>query len=231
MTDGINKKLVELCAWFNDLDTNAQINVLEYLLDKTDKLLLTEEDINTLRSFLTEVVSTILAKRNNREEIYTELHKAGLNRIFIDGLIDYCQSLAAPFMDALIISEMELSNLENLCNFILEKIILYQEFEETPFDEFVRSIGFENDEESAQRALRFVKSHYLDYCNRKYSLSTIEKHLLERYNIPKDSVNTILSPLKQRTTELHMAHLLNQVNKVLGQLSNLSCTANEDITD
>jgi hypothetical protein len=222
-----NTEFKVLFDWFNSLDSNTQINILEYLHDKTDELYISDEDRLFLNDLVNGIKSLIIDYEDDEEIVITNLIENGLDKIFAKGFYSFCKELAAPHLDAKIVKKMSKANIDKLCSFVLNHMILYKDYEDTPFEDFMRLIG-QKYEEPARRAIRFTRSHYKDVGNRKYSLETLANKLTNVFKFPKEKVNAIITPLKENLAEIHQAILLNQVNNLILQISSLSCNSVED---
>lgn len=219
-----NKDINLLINWFNYLEPNDQVIILDYIHDKTDKLLLSDEYLDELSKLIDTIELIIIKNGDEEEKIVNLLIDSGLDKIFAKGFYNFCVETAAPYLDAKVISKMPKTNLEKLCSFVLNKIILFREYEETVFIDFMKLVGFQNDEKSARRSLRIIRILYSEVSNRKYSPETLKIKLEHKYKIKKDRIDIIVNPLIENIPEIYHANLLNQVNKLLSDISSFSST-------
>lgn len=218
MKNGTNKDgLVKLANWINSLDNETQINILGFLYERIDNLPICDENVELFYE-LTDIIEKMIIESNNaKEKVINTLITAGLNKVFAYGFYEHCFLMSSLYLDAKVIAKMSQSNLQNLCAFILDNIILYKEYTEIPFDDYMNVIGLK-DKESAGRALRFIRNKYEEIANREYSTDTLLDKLINNYKIPENKSLIIKKIIDNKIDEVHQAYLLYKINTVLDLL-------------
>lgn len=226
--DNILKELQNSCEWLNSLDNNTQLLMLDFITDKTDELPLDETIIDNFDELVKNVIKVIVQKDANEEIVKGILLEYNVDKIMASAISAYCKKLSKPYIDAKLISNLEKDKLIKLCDFIINKMILFHDYEQITVDECMKNMGF-SDKHLFLRALGFIRHNYIDVCDRSISLKALELKLKSEYNIPSEIVDIIITPVKTNWNELQQAHLLNKVNILLAHLSSLCSTIeNED---
>lgn len=215
--------ILKMCEWFNSLEQSSQVNILDFLTNKTNELLISEVDKNTFFDFIKCVVSFIIENNDEKDLILKTLNSYGLDKIVVNALYAFCRFLAIPHLDAKLLSTMEKENVRKVADFVINKMILFNDYVQIPFNQFVELTGF-GEAKQANRILRFIKSLYVDVSERKYSPIVLENKLKNDYGISSELTDEIVNLAKENRAEMHQAYMLEQINKLLNQISTLSCT-------
>ncbi len=215
-------KIHRMCDWFNSLEQNSQINALDFLNNKNNELILSDDDKADFFDFIQSVVGLIVESNDDKESVNKTLTSFGLDKIVIGTLCSFCKALAIPYLDAKLLSSMERENIRKVAEFILNKMLLFNDYMQIPFNEFLKLTGFEN-AEMGNRVLHFIKGLYVDVSERKYSPDMLENKLRKEYGLSVKTTDEIVNLVKDNITEMHQAYMLNQINKLLNQMSTLSC--------
>lgn len=223
----MSNNIQEICEWFNLVESNEQVVILDFLTDKSQDLsLINEENRSNLLQLVTSVVNVIVEKNDDREIIIKFLLDCGLDRIIVNALYSFCRPLAMPNLDAKLVAGMNKENVRKIADFIINKVIIYKDYKLIPFNHFVELTGI-NDNEKANRILRFIKNLYTDVSGRKYSLSMLDNKLNLEYKLPSELTEVIVDLIKQNLVELQQAYMLDQMNKLLNKFPALSCAIDD----
>lgn len=215
----------EKCDWFNSLEQSSQINILDFLTSKSNDLLLSDDDKANVFDFIQSVVDLII-ENNDNESILKTLSSCGLDKIVVGSLYSFCKALAIPYLDARLLSSMEKENVCKVAEFVLYKMLLFNDYTQIPFNDFLELTGL-GTAEQGNRVLRFIKDLYIDVSDRKYSPNILEDKLKKEYGLPVEIANEIVNLARDNITEMHQAYMLSQINKLLNQMSALSCALDD----
>ena len=227
MKTGVNN-LAQICDWFKSLNIDAQMNILNYINNKSDVLNISSEEQHNLNILFDNITTLIIDLDDKQKNIINTLSEHGLEEVFAIEFYNFCKSFAEPYLAAKIINEMTKKNLQTLCSFVINHFILYEDYYEFPFKEFMSQIGLKNDKNKASQSLQFIRSHYFDISNRKYSLSSLQNKLLKNFLISPSKVDIIITQLNDHLPELYQAHLIHQIDKLLNITSSISKPAIDD---
>lgn len=155
------------------------------------------------------------------ETISKFLRNSGLEKIAADALSVFCLNAAIPIIDAQTISRMNKETLRNVTLFVLNRMILYNDYDETPFTRFVEMTGF-SDNKLAARVLRFLENNLIMVARRDISPSTLERKLHDSYDIPQKLVSEIVNPIRDNISEMHQAYMQKQINELFNIFSSIT---------
>lgn len=219
MKHGDQHKLKELCNWFNSLKSNTQIEVINFITEKTEDLNIPESDQENLNLMISEIVSFIVdSEVTDPVTISKFLRNNGLEKISSDALTEFCTNIAMPRIDALTIARMKKENLHNTTLFVLHRMILYHDYNETPFAHLLEKTGFSEDE-LAFRAIRFIQNNIIKVARRDISPSTLARKLCDDYGIPHELANEMVRPIEENISEIHQAYMQHQINELINIFS------------
>jgi hypothetical protein len=132
---------------------------------------------------------------------------------------------SASFSDALTIARMKKENLHNTTLFVLHRMILYHDYNETPFAHLLEKTGFSEDE-LAFRAIRFIQNNIIKVARRDISPSTLARKLCDDYGIPHELANEMVRPIEENISEIHQAYMQHQINELINIFS--SCLSEDE---
>ncbi|MDF9408554.1 hypothetical protein L7E55_09310 [Pelotomaculum isophthalicicum JI] len=224
MVDDEKKDLSTLAEWFNELEHAKQKEILNYIDDNIDIFYeLNKDEQNLFEELVNEITQIIIYEMDDKDLIIEKLLKYGFEKIPANYLYDYCKPIAGPYIDSKTVNTMSSEQLDVVMEFVINNIILYENYKSIPFNVYKEKGGFEN-HEKAGNVLRFINSIISFVCNRELSLSMIEEKLLNEFEISKELSDVIIEKINKYLNEMQQAYLLTKINLLLTKLSNLSCT-------
>jgi hypothetical protein len=223
--EGNNENRAKILAeWFNNLAYLKQRDIIDYMGDNIDDFLEINTDEQKLFEELVDVVKNLTINEMDRgDKIIETLLGYGFEKITANCLLNFCRGVAAPYIDSKIINSMNPAQLEAVIEFIINNVVLYENYKHMPFKVFMKTGNFEN-RETAQRVLRFIKRIIDNVCNRDLSPQVLEQELINEYNIEKELNDIIIDNINHSLGDMQQAYLLTKVNRLLLKLSNLSCS-------
>lgn len=216
-------RLKESILWFNDLESNKQMNILDFLVDKSEELILSEDEKKLFKQLISNVVELIVSEDNNEELVKKVLLELNADKIVVNAIYGFCEKLSVPFLDAKIISIMAKDNVIKTSDFVINHMILFSDYDEEPIDNFLRLTGLK-DINSAFSVVRFIKNHYSFVSMRKLSPIVLERKLLNEYKIPAELVEEIVKPIFKNRADMHQAYLMEKVTELLNIMDNITTT-------
>lgn len=226
----IFKKLKSLCASFNSWDNNEKLMVINYLQDDSTELLTehSEQFYELAQSVVNLIVEELnVEELNVNDQVIDHLIDFGLDKIVASTLYDFCKGVADPYIDARIVALLKEENLQNVCKFVLEKMILFKDYDTIPFDDFQTLAGLA-DKNAAHRVLRFIRSNYISVSSREMSPNYFESKLVKDFEIPQVIAEEIVKPVRENISDMHQAYLLDKVNDLLGKISEIATTSADE---
>lgn len=207
----------ELFKEFNTLDSSDKEIIKNYLSGKTSKMDVSERAQSAFYGMADHIARLIVEKNDEREEIDKVLLADGLEKDFIDAFYPFCKVASGQYVDAGLINSMKKSNLRQVSSFIVNKMVLFRDFERTPFEEFQKLTG-NLSQGDASRVLNFINVFYTAFANWDISPAAIENKLVKDFNIDADLSKEMVKPLLENGSDIHMAHLSRQMNDILRRL-------------
>jgi hypothetical protein len=215
------QKLVELCQWFNSLDKDVQINIIDWLTDKEENLSFSPEESDKFESLTNSITELIVQTNAEINTVEKELINAGLDKIVAIALIDFCAPLASPYLDAKILSKMKKTNLKKTVAFILEHVILYNDFQRQNLSDFVSLTGFK-DAKSSYRVFVFLKHHYEAVARRQISINSLTDILLQEFDLRQELVKEIVSPISENLLNMSISLVFRELEAINENISELT---------
>lgn len=207
------EKLLESCKWFNSLDKNIQINILDWLTDKEENLSLSPEDSDNFELLTNSIIALIIETNADMTDVEKELIETGLDKIVIKALIDYCTPLARPYLDAKIISKMRKNNLKKTVAFVLEHVILYNDFQRQDFSEFLSLTGLK-DIKSSGNVFSFLRYHYESVARRQISINGLSDILVQEFNLRQELVKEIVNPISENLLDMSISLVFRELEAI-----------------
>ena len=221
INEGNIKMLVE---WFNGLNYVKQQDIIDFINDNTDGFYeINDDDEKLFDQLVNDVKNLVIQEMDDENKIVSKLLEYGFEKIPANSLYNFCSLVAGPYVDAQVINSMSPEKLNSIMVFIINNVILYENYKSIPFKVFTEESGFD-DSDKAQRVLRFTKNIIYDVCNRDISPLLLEQKVLNDYNITKSLCDVIIGNINSSLKEMQQAYLLTKINQLLSKLSNLSCT-------
>ena len=219
-----NKNLNELCNWLNDLDDESQLNILSYITGKVEEIQLDDNEREKFESLISNVLNLIIDGKSE-ETLKIILEESGLNKLFINPISVFCYKEARPYLDAKIVESFDTEELVKICEFVVNKMILYQDYLYIPYSQFSKSINVEN-KKLIKNVLTFLRSNYMVVCKRELSSDALINDLMVRYKFPNELCQLIIEPLKEKLFDAQQAYLLKEINAISKKISGINI--NED---
>jgi hypothetical protein len=212
-----------LCTWFNELEHEKQMMCIEFMNEKGKNIKeLSEEEFNKLYDFWVQVKKLVQEKKNE-EKVLEQLRKCGLEKIAANSFYKFCLKISFPELDANLLDEIEDKQFEPIVKFIINNTLLYSDFKEKKFQEFME-LGKFKSEEDAKRVLRFLRDNFLNVIKRETSLSLLIEELKNRYNVAEEKANIIKNNLEKNINDLQMSYIIRSITNIkerIDQIENL----------
>lgn len=210
-----NKNNIDLTKWYSDLDYLKQLNIIDYINDYDDELSeLSPEEVANFRSLIDNITDIIVQEKDSDGVVVTKLLNYGLDKISANCLYKYCNNIAAPRVDALLINKLDTEQLDKTVKFIINNVMLYKNYTEMPFKEYVSYCGFSNTNE-AKRILRFILCQIDKVSNRELDTTFLFNKIQNKFNILESHAKIIIDNINNNNTELIQANILNKINQIL----------------
>ena len=164
-----------------------------------------------------QIAAVMIDAKGDRSKVEERLQEAGMEAEDIDLFYPFCYGAAAQYLDAMVVNRLKKSNLRQACGFIVNRVLLYKDFEHTPFEQFQNLTGL-SDPIEAQRVFSFLTVSYTAVMSREMSPQALETKLTLDFGVDRDLVKDIMKPLEDNLPELHMAHLSRQLDKMVAAL-------------
>ncbi|GAB4259414.1 hypothetical protein [Thermincola ferriacetica] len=227
MTD-LKNKFKLYCNWYKKLEHNKQLSVLDLLNRKEPDLSdFTPEELNELSSMF-KLLPKLIAEIGDESKIISFFYKCGLDDLISKSLYDFGLRNSKPYIAAKIIKKLKNDTLSLIVNFVIEKMVLYEDYSETPFNDFLKTTGLKK--AADLRAIITFVRYFIDLAaSRKNSPIVLNKLLRMEYGLNEEHANIITEEINRNLTELHQAYMMEKINEIASKLSNLSCAS--DIVD
>jgi hypothetical protein len=178
-----------------------------------------DEECNHLKSLRNSVID-IINNYPEKDKVVDILSKTGLEPSKAEDIYEFCNNVSKLLLDAEIIINMDLTDLEKVVNFIINKAILYNDFRLFTIDRFAKYGKFSNCHE-ARRALRFLHYHIYSTCKREFSPDTLEILLKTDMGVPEDKTKVIIDNIKNNLLEMQQAYLTSQIKFMYNKINNI----------
>lgn len=166
-----------------------------------------------------QITALLIDAKGDRSRIEERLQEAGMETEDINLFYPFCHGAATQYLDAMVVNRLKKNNLRQACGFIINRVLLYKDFEHTPFEQFQKLTGL-NDPVEAQRMFSFLTVSYTTVLSREMSPQALETKLTLDFGVDRDLVKDIIKPLEDNLSELHMAHISRQLDKIVATLTN-----------
>ena len=214
------ERLNEVCQWFNSLDKTQQMNIMEWVTDKEENLSLPTEDFDNFNFLIKTIIALIVKTNDNKQKIEDILVAAGLDKIVIEALVEFCRPHAIPYFDAKIVSSLKKSNLKKTITFVINHVILCNDYQDHSKSEFITLTGLK--EQDAYRVFAFLKHHYEAVARRQISIESLSNILLHKFNIRSESVKEIISPILENHANMSISMLFRELDSIKESIDKLS---------
>lgn len=215
----INNSIKNMILWFNKLEENKKVEILNYV-EINSIFKLQDEELTHIKVFR-EYVRELIMQQDDKIIIMERLTKSGFEEDSARKLLYATDKYINITNDSKSIINMEPSRFEELIKFIISKVILYREFNYIPFNKFVEEFNFINKKE-ANEALRYIHHNIILIVSRKISLETSKEMLTRQYDIPEEMVDIFYKGVNDNIKELREAYLFQRLNEVGTMLKDLS---------
>lgn len=222
VTSNFNQeRLLQSCDWFNSLDKNTQISIIEWLTNKTEDLSLSPENSDKLDLLIDSITKLIAHKNGDKKDIKATLSESGLDKIVITALIDFCEPYARPYQDAKILLRLKKANLKKSVAFVFNHAILFKDFYDTSEFDFTAITGLK-DFRSAFRVFAFLRHHYEAVARRQISIDGLSNILSQNFNFQSETVKTIVAPIEENYLNMSISTLFRDIDLIKESLAELS---------
>lgn len=209
--------LIQCIQNYQQLDEAEREAIRNFLVGKDQHPNFSDQTGRVFFSLTDQMSGILVEVKGNRADFEKRLKEAGLDEEDIRHFYPFCHGAAAQFLDAILVNNMKKANVRQVCGFIINKVILYKDFERIPFEQFQKLTGF-SEMEQAQRILSFITASYTAVLTRDMSPSALESRLILDFGIEQDLVKEIIKPLQEKLPDLHMAYISRQMEQVLAKL-------------
>lgn len=212
-------KLTESCIWFNSLKDNVQISIIDWITDKSEDLSLSSNDHMELNKLIQNITALIIDSDSTEDEIKHILINKGLEKIVANAFYDFCSEIADPYLDAKILASLSIEKVKNASEFVLNHAILYDDYWQYEFDNFVQITGLDT-KESARSVFSFIRHQYEQVSKRELSPSSLYNELQEKYSIPEEFAKAIILPIQTNELIANISQLFREIDKIKTLLTN-----------
>ncbi len=212
--------------WYKKLDPSKQLIVLDFLNNKQPGLSnFTTEELNELSSML-KFLPKLIAEIADESKAILFFSKCGLDDLFSKSLYDFGSRNSKLYVTAKLIKKLNNDILQLIVVFIIEKMVLFEDYSEIPFNSFLRKTGLKKPTD-LRSIISFLRHFIESVSSRKTSPNLLNELLQNDYGLNEEQSNIITGKISQKISELHQAFLMEQINEISLKLSNLSYTSEE----
>lgn len=184
-------------------------NILDFFGNR-EVLFLPDYEQDSFVDFINTIAEVVVQYDGKKEQVVDLLTKNGLDKIVTNLAFDYAIKIATKYLDAKMVKNLDENNFLETCNFIVNKMLLYSDHLDYRFKDYFSITGFD-DEDSARRVFRFLRSLFLQVSSRRNSVSQLKEKLLKEYDLPAKMSEIIIKLAEDNLNELQQAYLLRQI--------------------
>lgn len=213
------QELEKVCQDYNNLNDRAKEVIKEFLTGKNQQLGLSEEAQRIFYSLADKIAELIVDELDEKEQVEALLLEHGIDKETVDNFYPFCREASARFLSAAFINNMKKGSIRQAATFVINKMILYRDYESLLFEEFQKLTGYA-EREKASGILSFINVYYTAVANRDISPSALENKFIAEYRMDRDVVRELIKPLLENASEMQQAHLNRLLNELMGRLVN-----------
>lgn len=216
----VDNNITNLTKWYTELDFSKQLNIINFTNNNDDDLNeLTKEEEDNFKLLIDNIVEIIILELDSDGVVVSKLLSYGLDKISANSLYEFSINIANPKVDALTINKLSPDQLDKTVKFIIKNVVLYRNYKELPFEEFVNACGFSGKIE-AKRTLRFITNQIDCVSNRNLNLIILSKKIQKDYGVIKSHAKIITENIAKNNKELLQANMLFKINTLLAKFDN-----------